>query len=380
MRTHPLTKRGAGMKRWFNRMTAVILAVLAFLTVGGLSAEWIYPSYPADTVADRTATAGSFKYGLIYITEINVTGGSYVAAELTKNADTEMSADLELGGGSSPSITVDVVFYNSTSVSYYYDTTEKVSYDNEGIVYSVSGISQKDEVPSGTYKTVTLTFAYDGSVSSETDLLCELNFKFTVDKDSIGGLVAETAVDRFADILNNIVSDNSYSTLEEAMNNRDGINKGSAVTYIGNVVGADSSDSATIVELFSREFMKADLDGDGQEEPITMMIKRENLDNNLSTGASYTYSSWFSETTVQGVEMTLYITSEQIGSADIVVYAATFTRAAGATEWTQITPLIKGTAETNRYSGGWGAADSFNTDTWRSDDNKTIEQIVAENL
>ncbi len=363
------------MRRWFNRIAFVIFAVLLLFTVGGLSAEWVYPSYPPDTVGNPVAKAGTFKYGMIYITEINITSGSYAMAEVTKTADTKISAQIELNDTSTSSVTVDVVFYNSTSVSYYYDTTEVLSTDNENITFTVSGIAQKDEVPSNTYKTVTLTFAYEDS-TSVTSLLSELNFKFTVDNDSIGGLVAETAVDRFADILNNVVNDDSYNTLDEAMNNRGGFNKESAVTYIGNVAGADSGDSATIVELFGEEFMKADLDGDGTEEPITMIIKRENLDNNLSTGEDYTYSSWASETTVQGVEMTLYITSEEIGSTDIVVYAVTYTKLEGATEWTQLVPLTKGTAETNRYSGFWGDPDSFNTDTWRSDSGDTMVDLV----
>ncbi len=365
------------MKHWFNRISAVILAMLALVTVGGLSAAWIYPSFPEAITVNPGATVGSFAYGQLYITETNITDGSYESAAFSKTGDTKLSAQVTLLSTASSSVTVEVVFYNATGVTYYYDTTETLSTDNPSITYTVSGIVQKEEVPSKTYKTVTVTFAYDGAPSLSA-LLSELNFKFTVDKDSIGELVAETAVDRFADILNNVVMADSYDTLDSAMNNRGSSwNKASAVTYIGNVAGADSSDSATIIELFGEEFMKADLDGDGVEEPITMMIKRENLDGNIETGADYTYrGTWGNSTTVQGVEMTLYITAEEIGSSDIVVYAATYTKLVGADEWTLLVPLTKGTASTNNYSG-WGTADSFNTDTWRSDNNETIEQLVS---
>ena len=35
-------------------------------------------------------------------------------------------------------------------------------------------------------------------------------------------------------------------------------------------------------------------------------------------------------------------------------------------------------ANANNYSG-YGSANSFNTDTWKSDDGKTIEELVAKN-
>lgn len=237
------------------------------------------------------------------------------------------------------------------------------------------------QATAGTYKTVTLTFAYE----DQTDLANEaysalLEFRFTVDKDSIGDIVAETALDKFEEVLNNLVIADSYEQLINGMDNRSGWNKGSAITYIGNVAGADSGDSAIINTLFGEDFISMDLDGDGKTEPITMMIKREDLDGNAATGSSYTYTSWGRDTTVSGCEMTIYITAENlndVGSGDsIVVYASTYTLQTGAQQWSQVVPLTKGTADANNYSGGWGGADSFNTDTWRSENNQTIETLV----
>lgn len=134
--------------------------------------------------------------------------------------------------------------------------------------------------------------------------------------------------------------------------------------------------------LFGDEFMSMDLDGDGNAEPITMMIKRENLDNNTLTGDSYTYTSWGREYVVNGVEMTLYITSENLDNVSsgksVVVYAASFTKLPDSTTWTDLVPLTKGKANANNYSG-YGSANSFNTDTWVSDDGKTIEELIATN-
>lgn len=369
------------MKRLLIPMLALLLLIAT--VVPGAFAAWVYRGAPGAAQGELAGKVSTFTYGPFYITTVKVVGGSYASAEVKKSSDVNIRADLSLAANASSSVQVEVTFYNNTEASYYYNQTETVSTDNEGITYEVSGIAQKDEVPSKTFKTVTVTFSYKNGANVSRDLLSELHFNFVVDKSSIGTVVAQTAVGRFRDILNNVVAPNSYSVLETAMDNRSGFNKASAVTYIGNVAGSSSGDSATLNNLFGEEFMTMDLDGDGKAEPITMMVKRENLDNDTSTGDSYTYSTWRDDVTVSGVEMTLYITSQNLNNvnsgADVVVYAAVFTLLPGETEWIQITPLTKGVAEANNY-GGWGNANSFNTDTWVSDDRKTIETLVAENM
>ena len=63
---------------------------------------------------------------------------------------------------------------------------------------------------------------------------------------------------------------------------------------------------------------------------------------------------------------------------EVVVYAATFTKAAGSDTWKELVPLTRGTADANNYSG-YGSANSFNTDTWLSDEGKSMRQLVAGN-
>ncbi|MBQ2676842.1 MAG: hypothetical protein IJF54_05545 [Clostridia bacterium] len=370
------------MKRSYLPLCIISLFLALCLAVSGVYALWIYYAPTKTQEQDVPITTNDFRYGTLYITEVSLQGGDYDRANVTKVSDVNICADLALKSSRSSTVTVAVTFYNSTDVSYYYNKTETVATDNERIGYTVSGIQQKDEVPPKTFKTVYVTFAYDGSNMSNRSLYSTLHFNFVVDKDSIGTIVAQTAVDRFRDILNNKVFNDSYQTLENAMNDRSGFNKASAVTYIGNVSGSSSEDSQVIQTLFGQEFMSMDLDGDGKAEPITMMIKRENLDNDNSTGDSYSYSSWGRNYTVNGVEMTLYITSENLNNVssgkEVVVYAAAFTKPAGASEWTDLVPLTKGTADANNY-GGYGSANSFNTDTWVSDSGKTMRQLVQEN-
>ena len=48
----------------------------------------------------------------------------------------------------------------------------------------------------------------------------------------------------------------------------------------------------------------------------------------------------------------------------------------GSDTWTDFVPLTKGTAKTNNY-GGYGSANSFNTDTWTSESGKTIRELIG---
>ena len=375
------------MRLKFITIPVALLCLLILCgSIAGVIAGWAYNDGPPDPVdAKASVVLKDFRYGLLYITRATVKGGSYESAAIAQVSDLNIRADLDLTANANSTVVVEVTFYNNTTASYYYNKTETVSTDNERITYTVSGIEQKEEIPSYSFKTLTVTFGYAGSNTSASELLSELHFSFVVDKESIGDLVAQTAVDRFKDILNDAAFEGSYQSLEDTMNDRSGLNKASVVTYIGNVHGSSNADSKFIEQLFSEEFLSMDLDGDGKEEPITMMIKRENLDNDTQTGDDYTYktSSWGGgrEQTVKGVEMTLYITSADLSNVSngraVVVYAASFTKLPGATTWTDLVPLTKGTADANNY-GGYGSANSFNTDTWLSDTGKSMKELAKQ--
>lgn len=368
------------MKRNYLHTLIIVLLILACYTISGVYASWQYLTPPVDAQGELVNKMGNFSYGTFYITSVKIAGGEYKSADAVKKSDLNITTNLNLTEERTSSVVVEVTFYNNTEVSYYYNKTETVSFNNDAIEYTVSGIEQEEEIPSKTFRTVCVTFDYNNNVIVSEELLAELHFNFVVDKDSIGDVVAQTAVDRFRDILNNVAFETSYSTLTTAMDNRSGFNKGSAVTYIGNVSGSSNADSRVIESLFGEEFMSMDLDGDGNSEPITMMIKRENLDNDTSTGDSYSYSSWGGTNTVYGVEMTVYITAENLDNVSsgksIVVYAASFTKLSGTDTWIELVPLTKGVANANNYSG-YGSANSFNTDTWVSDSGKTMKALAT---
>ncbi len=365
------------------RTICIVLAIVMLLGIGGLLAAWNYPMMPP---SEETMAPGinAFKYGLLYITKTESTSGNIT---LTKTSDTKVTANVALSTDPGATATATVTLYNSTTEPYYFDSIEVLSADNVNIVATPS-MEKGDEVPAGSYTTLTLSFGYNGSTANAA-LNAELNLKFTVEKESVNVIAADIAVQKFADILNNTLSSDDYTTLIDAMDNRDaGWNKGSAISYIGNVSNdgaAGGQDTQALVALFGEELMHLDLDGDGDVDPVTMIIKRENLDNNTATGDTYSYTSGLFNrvTTVPGVEMTIYMTTQDFSLVDngdtIPVYAATLTKYTGDENWTLILPATLGTAEANNYSNGsYGTANSINTDTWRGPNNTTIKDLIQQ--
>lgn len=344
------------MFRRTTRILSLVLSIVLLLSIGGVYAVWTYTYPPEPEEIELPVKLSLFHYADIYIIKITPKDSG-----LTKTDHTKASAAVSAGDS------FEVTFYNGSDVSYYYDRAETIAGE---ATYDVTGIAQKDEIPPKTEVTATVTFSTGGEA--------EIQFHFTVDKDSIGIVVAKTAVDRFREILN---SPDEYAYLKAAMDDHSGASR---VTYIGNVYGAADDDSKAIETLFGSEFLNMDLDGDGNTEPITIMIKRENLDGDILTGAPYSYTSgWFNPTTttVNGAEMTLYITAKDLSNvannANVDVYAAAFTKYPEQTDWVELVPLTQGTATTNNYNG-WGDANSFNTDTWVSNGGQTLKQMAVE--
>ncbi len=135
-------------------------------------------------------------------------------------------------------------------------------------------------------------------------------------------------------------------------------------SYMGNVTGEDNSDTQKIEELFGLGDNGSLQDANGI--PVTIMIKREELDNSNSptTGES---SGNFA-----GCEITLYTTAVDLSTTysgqeiDVfaMVYSKVDTANGGDGKWYLIAQY-QGKAKTNAYSGGEGS-NSFDTRSWVS--------------
>ena len=297
-----------------------------------------------------------------------------------------LSSSVTLGGSSDASERFIVTVYNNTNETYGYNATKHPSgddtYTNPDIAYSLikadSGEELKFRTPveSKSHLTFYVEFYYkDGVVPDNKTVSSVLLFEFLPlselpeDEEEVA---VRGALAKFQEILN---TPETYKTLTDAMSAHP---SGNQRSYIGNVVGAKDEDSTTIETLFEGELT---LNINGEDKRMTTLVKRENIDGSNRTGDSYERYSWY---TVRGCEMVLYMTAVDLSTVSsgtrVTVYAAVFTcqqDANGNTtgQWYQVGELFKGTAPVVAYEGGTGTG-SFNTDSWRSDTNKTIENMI----
>lgn len=315
----------------------------------------------------------------------------------------------------SDSVTLDITVYNNTDVVQGLDAvlSEADFYSNPNITFSLTnlirpkvkkittnGVTTTETIPGTqiqphTSHTFKITFSYkqtDSSISA-LDLESTLNFVFKpydeIKPEEETFVIIEGALEQFKVILN---TDAKHQQLIDEMTNNRTSTRGDAntLTYIGNVVGANSNDSTTLESLFNGQLT---LNINGEKKPVTAMVKRKNIDGDTSTGSSYQYDEttgmlWWEQTetiSVHGCEMTLYMTTDDLSKvSNPTVYAAVFTCRDGG-EWEQIGDLYLGTATRNGYVYPHTGSDhSFNTDSWRSSEayhninsGSTIEQVIA---
>ena len=297
-----------------------------------------------------------------------------------------LSSSVTLGASGNSTARFEVTVYNNTSETYGYNATKhptgEDTYTNPDISYRLIKADSGEElafrtpVNSKSHLTFYVEFFYkDGAVPSVRELSSVLFFEFlpmTELPEDEEEVAVRGALDKFKEILNTPAQ---YATLTGAM---DGHSAGNQRTYIGNVVGAEGGDSATVEALFQGELT---LNINGEDKPMTTLIKRENIDGSSRTGDTYDRYSWWS---VDGCEMVLYMTDVDLTGISyntrVTVYAAVFTCQQDSSgnptgQWYQIGELFKGTAPVVKYEGGSGTG-SFNTDSWRSDNNKTIENMI----
>jgi hypothetical protein len=197
-----------------------------------------------------------------------------------------------------------------------------------------------------------------------------LNYEFGIHMDSAGGYAAERVLTQFSTILN---TQETYNRLTNQMgsHSKDGILDGvwdpkDRVTYVGNVTGSDTdsgSDASCIEEIFGEAIM-LNIQGNDKPSPVSVLIKRENIDNNNNTGDSYEYEGKWDTYSGSGCEMTIYMTADPLSNrgAYVPVYVAVFTCGPDG-YWYQLGDIYEGSANVCHYNGRPGTG-SFNTNNW----------------
>ncbi|MBQ8658419.1 MAG: hypothetical protein IJ506_04715 [Clostridia bacterium] len=352
-----------------NGLTKFFIATALTVSVTGTSIGYAQLSDTLNVIGtvDVTPPDGVFIYEVNEPSDGKITVNNYSGTVL--NSTTNLGAD-----GKSVA-TVEISVYNNSGYVYVFNTVKYLegaeTYDNQNIHYDLVGLSKGQEIEGEGTITFTLEFYYlNPEEITNTILNSVLNFEFVPHADYVPEIAVDGAAAQFEQILNTDTSFNKLITQMESTS-WDRLSN----TYIGNVVGATSTDSAVLNELFTvdgKNYLTLNING--EETNVTALIKSENLDGNASTGDE------------SGNEMTIYMTADDLTTmrygSNATVYACVFTKV-GDGEWYQIGQMYEGTATVCSYVGFWGH-DSFNTDNWKTAvayygiaAGATIETVVA---
>lgn len=333
--------------------------------------------------------------------EIHVTG---VSAGSTGTLDTDslyfrknvVTSSITLQKkGNTWQATYVIDFWNNTHETYYYlamvrgtftdENGTVVAYSNPNIEMSAD-IELGDEIAAGERRSVTITATFaKGADTSDPTLTSTVEYQFTTEKPEDNSEAAVSGVlGRFPEILNDT---ESFAELSAALDANT-----THPDYIGNVVGfwGINNDIATVENLFG---VALELNVDGENVPVTVIIQRANVDGDESTGVSYTYETgWGSnkqKVTENGCEMIMYMTATDLdsvsGGSYVQVYAIVYALDSDSGEWAQTGEMYLGSARAVGYVFGTALAhDSFDPSTWRMLDengnrtNTTISQALQQ--
>jgi len=387
------------MKIWMKIITFVTLSFfVSVLSIGYASIsgsleitgtaeyQYIYPVY-IDSIAQGGTSSNTNSY------TINSYEGCFLNTNITLSKKSIFNT---------PYIILAVTVKNQTIRDYAYDSTtglEDVRNLTIGVYSDASCSRELRNDVAGTVRgknsdgsenslTFYVKFSHtQNSAKSYNNVALKFNFTTEVTNEEVEE-VTKTLSAKFLEILNDA---EDYERLTTAMDDNydpSTPDKKWKASFIGNVQGAEAigeqEDSELIEELFGGTLS---IPINGATVNVTCIIKREDLDNNASTGDDYTVTG----TEYKGCEMTLYLTAADLSALGYnsypTVYAMVFTRSSAESDWYQIgEELYEGTAQVVGYMGGEKPG-SFDTGQWRSSlsyhgltSKKTIGELIRKAL
>ena len=232
-------------------------------------------------------------------------------------------------------VTYKITFHNNTDVTYWYIGENFVSdYQDNSYIDRSGGITiltkdhqsdtsetfnQNDWIPANTYRDVYVTYSYGSTIQRACSTT--VNFLFDIKMDAVH--------DEFLAVLNNATGEDTYKMLTDAMN----------AQYSKN--GSVTISTSTHPELFATLFEDLKVNIDGEEKTATVVIRRENIDKDGTSGDAYPSGG------PSGCEYTLYITVESLAPGTRpTVYAIAYSEGADkmGDDWYQVGELYEGTA------------------------------------
>ena len=306
----------------------------------------------------------------VYITNVVITEGDK-SDPSKSNIDffstTLVSSKVVLGNNKNATINMQITVFNNTDETYGFSAIKyaigNTTYDNENIGVKLLDLEIRDPLNAKESLIFNVQFYFTSNDTSNVELNSLIQYEFLplteIPEDS-GQIAANDATEQFINILNNPETYNLVIEQLEDYANQNRLNS----SYIGNLSGSSEADLMLIEELFDGKLL---ININGEITEITLMIKREDLDNNNSTGDE------------EGREMTIYMTTNSLNTAlrRVTVYASVYTKVATMEHWEQIGELVEGDALVNGYGGNPFGTGSFNTDTWESVDGQKIEEVVS---
>ena len=307
-------------------VTSVVL-LMVFVTAIG------YAQLADDmSIAGEVSVEGK-PYRGVYIKSVEVVSTSNATS---KNCDYilptnhETTVDASKSGGS---VTYKVTVHNNTDVTYWFIAARyDMSYKDNKYIGVANGISLKttdrlgdsystfnteDWVPAQTERVFYVTYTYGSNAQNECTNL--VNFFFDIKMDAVH--------DEFLAVLNSIKEPNSYEYLADVFEKE----------YKAN--GTKEITTESHPEVFAKLFDDLMVNINSAERQASVVIRRENMDKDATTGDNGTGNT--------GCEYTLYITVEPLTPGTRpTVYAIAYSCGADAMgdDWYQVGELYEGTA------------------------------------
>ena len=359
------------MKTWAKTIICIALSFMfVFISVGYANLS--------DVLTLRGGAHYNVPDGLFIISVEPTNQQSRIDSENAFHQEYTTTVDCTVDKASSTaSIMYEITVFNNTDRTYAYRdlyySSSLSGYNGNSAISESSGrnnINIAVSFPNGSIVeprselVFYATYTFGRSMSSNTNWKTLVNYRFGINVNSLEE-AREAVIQKFEDILN---APATYATLYDRIDDKF---SGAEWTsnYIGNVTASTSEDSRTVNDLFAG-FLQMTING--VDNPITVLIKHENVDNNQHTGDNYTAISGNQRFDGYGCEFTLYMTTSELESAGRrdTVYAAVFTCDQDPTDgsignWYLVGEPFEGTAQTVGYEGG-NSSGSFDTGTWRS--------------
>ena len=252
---------------------------------------------------------------------------------LPTNHETSVNVDRSNGF-----ITYKITVFNNTDVTYWYIGPRcTTDYGKNALIGKNNGISivtkdhaddnyqsfnNEDWIPPQTERDFYVTYTYGSNASGVVDLL--VNFHFDIRMDAVH--------DEFLAVLNDSAPGGGYETLKATFES------------VHASTGSVSISTESHPELFASLFDDLMINMDGVEKEAHIVIRRENLDKDTTTGDQYNNNG------PKGCEYTLYITVEPLTPGTRpTVYAIAYSEGADnmGELWYQVGELYEGTANVN---------------------------------